>query len=58
MKLTLEDAHTTDTIDLDNGVIIEAADVIRDLNVTMKWLSYPGRSNFVTSVEEVDFTKG
>ena len=54
----LEDAHTTDTIDLDNGVTIEAADVIRDLNVTMNWLSYPGRSNIVTSVKEVDFTQG
>ena len=54
----LEDAHTTDTIDLDNGVTIEAADVIRDLNVTMNWLRYPGRANNVTSVEEIDFTKG
>ena len=54
----LKDGHTTDTIDLDNGVTIEAADVIRDLNVTMNWLSYPGRSNFVTSVEGDRFHEG
>ena len=53
----LEDAHTTDTVELDNGVTIEAVDIIRDLNMTMNWLSYPGRSNLVTSVEAVDFTK-
>jgi nicotinamidase-related amidase len=51
----LRDAHTTDTIDLGNGITIEAADVIRDLNVTMSWVSYPGRSNYATSVEGFDF---
>jgi nicotinamidase-related amidase len=51
----LKDAHTTDTIDLGNGVTIEAADVIRDLNVTMSWVSYPERSSYATSVEEFDF---
>ena len=38
----LEDAHTTDTVELNNGVTIEAVDIIRDLNMTMNWLSYPG----------------
>jgi len=53
----LEDAHTTETIELGNGVAIEAADVIRDLNVTMNWVSYPRSSNFVTSVEAVEFAQ-
>lgn len=53
----LEDAHTTETIELDNGVAIEAEDVIRDLNVTMSWVSYPRSSNSVTSVEAVEFAQ-
>jgi hypothetical protein len=35
--------------------IIEAADIIRELNIAMTWLSYPGRKNSTASVEEVDF---
>lgn len=54
--LTLvKDAHTTDTVDLGNDVTVKAADVIRDLNMTMTWLSYPGRTNVARSVEEIDF---
>ncbi|MEZ4647922.1 MAG: isochorismatase family protein [Candidatus Eisenbacteria bacterium] len=42
--LTLvEDAHSTETLDLGGGAKIEAEQVIRDLNVVMTWLTYPGR---------------
>ena len=51
----IEDAHTTGTIELDNGVRIEAADVIQELNIAMTWLSYPGRSNRTATAEAVDF---
>ena len=51
----ISDAHTTGTMDLDNGVRIEAANVIDELNIAMTWLSYPGRTNGIATAEEVDF---
>ncbi len=51
----IQDAHTTETIELENDIRIEAADIIRELNIAMTWLSYPGRKNGTASVEEVDF---
>lgn len=54
--LTLvKDAHTTGSLDLENGVTIEAADIVRELNTAMTWLSYPGRTNGTAKAEEVDF---
>ncbi len=52
----LKDAHTTESIDLGNGSKVEASSMVTDLNVTMKWLTYPGRKNATTSVEEIDFS--
>ena len=51
----IKDAHTTGTMELDDGARIEAADVIRELNIAMTWVSYPGRTNGTVTVEEVDF---
>lgn len=51
----IKDAHTTGTIELDNGARIEAESVVNDLNVAMKWLSYPGRTNGTATAEEVEF---
>ncbi|MDH0095304.1 isochorismatase family protein [Pseudomonas sp. GD04158] len=54
--LTLvKDAHTTGTMELEDGTKIEAANVIRELNIAMLWLSYPGRTNGTAKAEEVDF---
>jgi nicotinamidase-related amidase len=54
--LTLvKDAHTTDTMELDNGVRIEAANVIHELNIAMTWLNYPGRTNGTATAEDFDF---
>ena len=54
--LTLvKDAHTTGTMELDNGARIAAANVIDELNIAMTWLSYPGRANGTATAEEVDF---
>ena len=52
----IEDAHTTGTMDLDNGTKIEASNVVDELNVCMTWVSYPGRTNGTATAEQVDFT--
>jgi nicotinamidase-related amidase len=51
----IRDAHTTDDLDLGDGVVIEASSVINDLNTVMTWISYPGRTNDVAAAAEVDF---
>jgi nicotinamidase-related amidase len=50
----IKDAHTTETMEFEDGTKIEASDIILELNNAMKWLSYPGRTNSTTSVEEID----
>ena len=50
----IEDAPTTGTITLDDGTTIEGAGVVRELNLTMTWLHYPGRSNGTAKAEQVD----
>ena len=54
----LKDAHTTESIELIDfdGEIIEAKNIVRELNVAIKWLSYPGRKNATLTVEELDFS--
>lgn len=47
------DAHTTERLDPGDGDPIEARDIIRDLNATMTWLSYPGRQTTTVMSEEV-----
>jgi nicotinamidase-related amidase len=55
--LTLvEDAHTTETMQLDDGTTVEAASMVRELNIAIQWLAYPGRKNGTTSAEQVTFT--
>lgn len=51
----LKDAHTTESIDLGDGTRLEASTLIHDLNIVMRWLSYPGRRNAVATVDELDF---
>lgn len=54
--LTLvKDAHTAANIDLGNGKMIEAANVVADLNIAMTWLRYPGRTNGTATTKTVDF---
>jgi nicotinamidase-related amidase len=52
----LKDAHTTESIDLGNGSTVEASSIIADLNIAMKWLSYPGRTNGTANTEEIEFS--
>jgi len=53
--ILIKDAHTTETIDIENGIKIEAINIIRELNIAMTWLSYPSRTNSTVSVDEIDF---
>jgi nicotinamidase-related amidase len=54
--LTLvSDAHTTKSIPLEDGARIDAANIVRELNIAMTWLSYPGRTNGTATAEAVDF---
>ncbi len=57
--LTLvKDAHTTKTLDLENGLKLDAATLVQDLNIAMTWLSYPGRKNATATAAAVAFSKG
>lgn len=51
----LNDAHTCCPVALDDGTTVEAEGVVRELNLAMTWLSYPGRSTRTASAERVDF---
>lgn len=54
--LTLvKDAHTTKTLDLENGAKLDAQTLVQDLNIAMTWLSYPGRKNATAKAEELKF---
>lgn len=54
--LTLvKDAHTTQPIDLGEGKAIDAAHLVTDLNIAIKWLAYPGRTNAIAAAEDVDY---
>ncbi len=49
------DAHTTGSMDRDDGTCIEAQGIVDDLNVAMKWLEYPGRKSAAATAEELVF---
>lgn len=52
----IKDAHTTEGIELQDGAKIEAPHIVKELNVVMTWLSYPGRKAGTAAVEEIDFS--
>lgn len=54
--LTLvKDAHTTKSMDLENGTRLDAAMLVQDLNIAMTWLSYPGRKNTTAKAQALVF---
>jgi nicotinamidase-related amidase len=54
--LTLvKDAHTTESMQLPDGITLEAARLVDDLNIAMAYLSYPGRRNRTAKAEDVDY---
>jgi nicotinamidase-related amidase len=58
-SLTLvRDAHTTNDIDLGEGERIAAQGIVAELNIAMKWLSYPGRASGIAAAADIDFSTG
>jgi nicotinamidase-related amidase len=51
----IKDAHTTGTIELENGVKIEAEKIIDELNIVMQWVSYPDRKNRSVPAADLEF---
>lgn len=51
----ISDAHTTETMELDDGIVIEAKDIITELNLAMTWMSYPDRVNETKKADEFEF---
>ena len=51
----VSDAHTTESMVLRDGRMIEARDLITDLNVAMAFLRYPGRTNQAKKAAEYSF---
>jgi len=51
----LEDAHTTESMDYEDGGEIAAEDIVQELNIIMDWLRYPGRKNESISVADFKF---
>ncbi len=52
----ISDAHTTDSVELEDGQRIEAKSVVGDLNQVLHWLAYPGRSSTTVPVAELAFS--
>jgi nicotinamidase-related amidase len=52
----VKDAHTTESIEFQEGRKIAAADIIDELNVAMSWLSYPGRKNEAVKTADLSFS--
>jgi nicotinamidase-related amidase len=50
------DAHTTTATELEDGEVIEAESLVKELNVAMTWLTYPGRKNMAVNTEALDFS--
>jgi nicotinamidase-related amidase len=51
----LGDAHTTEDMDYAPGKTLRAEALIDELNLALRYLSYPGRVNRVLPVAELDF---
>ena len=51
----LHDAHIAKDMRLDDGSVVEAANTVREFNVVMQWLSYPGRRCRTASSEQLHF---
>lgn len=49
------DAHIAKTMSMGNGEAVEAKDIVREFNVVMQWVAYPGRKNRVVTAVEMAF---
>ncbi len=51
----IRDAHTTESMPLDDGSRIEASNIVEELNGCLTWVTYPGRTNGTATAAKVDF---
>lgn len=51
----IKDAHSTESIEFDDGMVVEAEHIIRELNIAMTWTDYPGRTTSTAAVEAFKF---
>ncbi len=51
----ISDAHTTKSLEFGEGVVIEAKDIILELNTTIQWVEYPDRTNETKKADEFEF---
>lgn len=49
----LSDAHTTEHMEAEDDTLIAAPCVVQDLNIVLRWLTYPGRRSRVRTVDEM-----
>ncbi|MBL8386777.1 MAG: isochorismatase family protein [Hydrogenophaga sp.] len=49
------DAHIAKTMPMGNGEAVEARDIVREMNVVLQWVAYPGRRNRVVTAEDLAF---
>lgn len=49
------DAHSTSPMEPEDGPRLEAEAVVRELNIAMTWLSYPGRKNAAVPLAKLSF---
>ena len=55
--LTLvKDAHSTEPLEFADGRVVPAAHIIDDLNITARWVSYPGVTNTTVAAADLTFT--
>lgn len=53
--MLVKDAHTTASVEFENGFKIEAEKIVQELNLVMRWITYPGRSCGTATADEVPF---
>ena len=51
----IQDAHSTEDMEFEDGVIVKAESIIRDLNAAMKWLNYLDRVNRSVNAKDLVF---
>lgn len=51
----LGNAHSTGDMPLEDGDLVQAKHIVKELNAVMTWIRYPGRTSSTAAVEEVDW---
>ncbi len=49
----VKDAHSTEDIEFESGEVVTAKSMVDDLNVTMRWISFPGRTSTTSAAAEL-----